>query len=143
MKSMQHWQRWIALTVALALIIGAWRQWLPYSLTETLGFVTGVWCVVLVVRESIWNFPVGIANSLFFLVLFLQARLFGDAGLQIVYLALGVQGWYNWLYGGEQRSQLKLARASLQTMLSLSGVIVIATVGLMLALRQAKGAAPL
>jgi len=76
-----------------ALILAAWQEWLPYSLTETLGFVTGAACVYLVVRRNVWNFPVGIANNLFFLILFSQARLYGDAGLQIIYIALGIQGW--------------------------------------------------
>lgn len=67
--------------LGVALILAAWREWLPYSLTETLGFVTGAACVYLVVRRNIWNFPLGIANNLFFLVLFGQARLYGDAGL--------------------------------------------------------------
>jgi hypothetical protein len=77
---------WLLPLLSLALIVCSWRRWLPLDLTETLGFVTGVACVYLVVKENIWNFPLGIANNLFFLVLFTEARLFADAGLQIVYL---------------------------------------------------------
>lgn len=58
---------------------------------EILGFITGAACVYLTLRENIWNFPLGLANNLFFLVLFLHGRLFGDAGLQIVYLILGAR----------------------------------------------------
>jgi hypothetical protein len=56
------------------------------SVTEILGFVTGALCVVLVVRRSIWNWPAGLANNGFYLVLFAEAGLYADAGLQIVYL---------------------------------------------------------
>ncbi len=56
------------------------------SVTEILGFVTGALCVVLVVRCSIWNWPAGLANNGFYLVLFAEAGLYADAGLQIVYL---------------------------------------------------------
>ena len=73
------------------LILSAGLGCLPYSLTETLGFVTGAACVYLVVRQDIWNFPLGIANNVFFLILFVEARLYGDAGLQIVYILLGIQ----------------------------------------------------
>jgi nicotinamide mononucleotide transporter len=55
--------------------------------------------VLLVIDESIWNFPVGLANNLFFLVLFWSARLYGDMALQVVYLALGVAGWRRWARG--------------------------------------------
>ena len=64
--------------------------------------LTGGACVYLTVRENVWNFPVGIANSVFFLFLFVGARLYADAALQVVFVALGVQGWYLWLRGCEQ-----------------------------------------
>lgn len=133
---------WIGILLGLGLTLASWQQWLPIPLTETLGFVTGAACVYLVVKENLWNFPLGIANNIFFLLLFLQARLFGDAGLQIVYIVLGVQGWYNWLYGGEQRTALNITRASLPlTLMTVTG-IVIGTIGLTVTLRAMKGAAP-
>ena len=112
------------------------------SLTEALGFVTGVACVYLVVRRSIWNFPLGIANTIFFLVLFIESRLYGDAGLQIVYLVLGVQGWYNWLYGGEGRTQLRITRASKELLIAIAVAIIVGTRLLIFALDYARGSAP-
>jgi nicotinamide mononucleotide transporter len=134
---------WSLTLLGLTLIVCSWRRWLPYDLTETLGFVTGVACVYLVVRESIWNFPLGIANNIFFLVLFTEARLFADAGLQIVYLALGIQGWYRWLRGGENRSVLRITRASARLLAVLGMLILVCTAGLLAVLRLAKGSAPL
>lgn len=128
--------------LGVALILAAWWEWLPYSLTEALGFVTGAACVYLVVRRNVWNFPVGIANNLFFLVLFGQARLYGDAGLQIIYIALGVQGWVWWLRGGENHTRLRVNRAPPRVLLILAGLVVLGTSGLMLALQLARGAAP-
>jgi nicotinamide mononucleotide transporter len=81
------------------------------SLAELLGFVTGAASVWLTVRARISNFPVGIANSAFFLLLFLSARLFADSGLQVVYIALGFAGWWQWLRGGAGRSRLAVARS--------------------------------
>ena len=101
---MKRLDLWIGIAIGLGLIIASWRRWAPYSLTETLGFVTGAACVYLVVRQSVWNFPLGVANNIFFLFLFVDARLYGDAGLQVVYVALGFQGWYYWLYGGQNRN---------------------------------------
>lgn len=76
------------------------------SWTEVAGFATGALCVWLVVRQNVWTFPVGIANNVFFIVLFVQAGLYADAGLQVVYIGLGLLGWYWWLHGGPQRSTL-------------------------------------
>ncbi|MEU4089793.1 nicotinamide riboside transporter PnuC [Streptomyces aureus] len=69
------------------------------SWTEALGFATGAVCVWLVARQHIANWPVGIANNVFFIVLFLQAGLYADAGLQVVFIALAGYGWWIWARG--------------------------------------------
>ena len=79
--------------------------------TEIAGFATGALCVFLVVRQNVWGFPVGIANNLFFIALFLPVGLYADAGLQVVYIALAACGWYWWLHGGRNRSKLKVSVA--------------------------------
>ncbi|MDO8332041.1 MAG: nicotinamide riboside transporter PnuC [Fluviicoccus sp.] len=67
--------------------------------SEIAGFATGLWCVWLTLRKSIWNFPVGIANCTLLLWLFWESRLFADAGLQIMFIVLGALGWHQWLQG--------------------------------------------
>jgi len=86
---------------SVALLTGSWLQVIPFSITEDLGFITGALTVWLTVVENIWNFPIGIANDIFFCVLFWQASLFADMGLQVLYILLGFQGWYLWLRGGQ------------------------------------------
>ena len=71
-------------------------SWLAGHWTEILGFGTGAACVLLAARRNIWTFPVGLANNVAFVVLFTGAALYADAGLQLVYLALGVHGWLVW-----------------------------------------------
>ncbi|HEX4948942.1 MAG TPA: nicotinamide riboside transporter PnuC [Blastocatellia bacterium] len=134
---------WFGLSLSALVIIASWQQWLPIPMTEALGFVTGAACVYLVVQQSIWNFPLGIANNIFFLLLFGQARLFGDAGLLVVYIALGLHGWYQWRYGGEQRTALKITRASLGLGMVMVVAIAAMTVALVLILRAVSGSAPL
>ena len=41
-----------------------------FSWAEVIGALTGVICVWWVAREVIWNFPMGLANNVFLLVLF-------------------------------------------------------------------------
>jgi nicotinamide mononucleotide transporter len=76
------------------------------SWTEILGFVTGAASVWLYVREHVWAWPLGIANSAFWFVLFWQSKLYLDASLQVVYIVLGVIGWYWWVNGGQRRNDL-------------------------------------
>jgi nicotinamide mononucleotide transporter len=82
----------------------------PVSWIEIFGFVTGAVNVWLLARQNIWNWPIGIANNLAYLVLFLSSGLYGDAGLQIVYITLAIYGWQLWLRGGD--SELVVTRAS-------------------------------
>ena len=58
----------------------------PVSWAELFGFITGIACVALAVAQRIETFPVGIANNVFFVILFTDARLFADAALQIVFI---------------------------------------------------------
>ncbi|WP_329016665.1 nicotinamide riboside transporter PnuC [Streptomyces sp. NBC_00690] len=70
------------------------------SWTEVLGFGSGALCVWLVARQHIANWPIGIANNVFFILLFTQAGLYADAGLQIVFITLAAYGWWTWTHGG-------------------------------------------
>ena len=82
------------------------------SLTEVLGVAAGAACVLLAIRQIVWTWPVGLTNNIFFFVLFWRAKLYADASLQIVYMAISLYGWWNWLYGGKQHSRLKVTRAT-------------------------------
>jgi nicotinamide mononucleotide transporter len=82
------------------------------SVLEAVSFATGAVAVWLVVKENIWNFPVGIVNTAGYSVVFFEARLYGDASLNVLYCVLGVMGWYLWLHGGERRTRLRVSRAS-------------------------------
>ena len=77
-------------------MLAAVLPWLASNLTEVIGFVTGLAAVVLAARRIIWTFPVGIANNVFFFVLFVQSALYAAAGLQVVFGLLGAWGWVTW-----------------------------------------------
>jgi nicotinamide mononucleotide transporter len=112
------------------------------TVAELLGFVTGAASVGLTVRARISNFPVGLANSAFFLVLFGSARLFADAGLQVVYLGLGVAGWWQWLRGGPGAGRLAVTRSRWPLLAACAAFTVAAAWGLTLVLRAAHDVAP-
>jgi nicotinamide mononucleotide transporter len=82
------------------------------SWTEIAGFVTGALCVWLVARQNVWNWPIGILNNVAFLVLFMSSGLYADAGLQVIYIALSVYGWWAWLRGGVSHTELPVSRTT-------------------------------
>ncbi|MFJ7988333.1 nicotinamide riboside transporter PnuC [Streptomyces sp. NPDC096351] len=87
----------------------------PVSWTEVLGFGSGALCVWLVARQHLANWPIGIANNLFFVLLFTQAGLYADAGLQIVFITLAVYGWWTWTHGGGPGSDALPVRRTTRT----------------------------
>src|SRR3954447_22295985 len=89
---------------------GARAGGLVVSWTEVLGFATGALSVFLFVRERVWAWPIGIANSVFWLVLFWQSKLYLDSSLQAVYIALGVLGWYWWVRSRTADAELPVVR---------------------------------
>lgn len=108
---------------------------------EAVSFVTGAACVWLTVRANVWNFPIGLLNTATFSVVFFDARLYGDAALQVVYFALGLMGWYLWLYGGERRTPLRVVHATSREKWGVGVVIVVSTLVLWRTLRYLGGSA--
>lgn len=98
---------------------------IPTSILEVFGFLSGALCVWLLVKQNIWNWPIGIINAVMFIVLFYQAKLYADMALQFVYVILGFLGWYWWLKGGINKSELKVQRTSLRhgLVLAFAGVV--------------------
>ena len=129
--------------VTTLLLAASWFKWLPLDFTEALGFATGAVCVWLVTKGNIWNWPVGLANNLFFAVLFWKARLFADFGLQGIYLILGICGWWEWLRGGENHTRLATSQSSRSERIGIAVFLVLGTWGLREILQAVNGSAPL
>lgn len=110
--------------------------------TEIFGFITGALSVWLAVKENVWNWPIAAANAVFFFVLFLEHRLYGDMGLQVIFFGLAVRGWYLWLRGGEHHSHLTVSKISVRLAIVLTIVTVLATVLMAEYLRRINDAAP-
>lgn len=80
-------------------LVAAWAATQAADPLEVAGVVTGVACVWLAARNSIWNFPLAILNGGLYAAVFRQARLYSDAGLQLAFIALAIYGWAKWLRG--------------------------------------------
>lgn len=108
---------------------------------EAWAVVTGALCVWLTVVRHIWNFPIGIVSSALFASLFHDIALFGDQNLQFFFIAMALHGWYWWLKGGENRTELKVTRSSLIDWIFVVVAMAIGTPFLIFAL-TGKGSAP-
>ena len=48
---------------------------LAHNWQELAGFVSGALCVWLLVRQNIWNWPIGIANNVVYVIVFYKSGL--------------------------------------------------------------------
>jgi nicotinamide mononucleotide transporter len=110
--------------------------------TEWLGFLTGGGCVWLVVRENVWNWPLGLANSALFFVLFFRSRLYADMALQAMFFSLNAYGWWNWLYGGTQHGVLRISNTRRFEWGALAVAIPVVTLAMRQLLIRVNDAAP-
>lgn len=145
-KTKQNKQNWfvtsVMAAVSLTLIALSYFKAVPMSMTEVFGFITGAVCVWLVAKDNIWNWPIGIANSIFYVIVFFNARLFADMSLQVVYIILGFLGWYWWLRGGENKTRLKVLRVSKKEVVTLLAIAVVSTFIMMQYLTKINDSAP-
>jgi nicotinamide mononucleotide transporter len=131
---------WLAITVGLFGLANAGV--IPTTTVEIIGFVSGALCVWLLVKQNIWNWPLGILNATMFIILFYQAGLYADMALQVMYIVLGFFGWYWWLKGGANHSELQVQRTSKKHGLLLLIIAIIATYGMYVYLVRINDSAP-
>lgn len=108
------------------ILLSLLSDWLKtQSLLETAGVVTGILCVYLAAKNKIWSWPLAIISVLIYVVIFTEARLYADAGLQIYFLIMNVYGWYFWSRKSDQQLKVPVIRISLkESLISLIAVVV-------------------
>lgn len=123
----------------------------PPSLIEIIGVVTGAVCVPLGLYENAWTWPVGLASNAALFFLFRRHGVYAAAGLQVLFAALALYGWWNWLSplraknghagdpelrGGSHGRKLAIGRTTLGESAALATAAAVGAVALHVILRQ-------
>lgn len=66
------------------------------SLIEIAAVLFGIANILLIIRRSVWNYPFAIAMVSLYFLIFREAKLYSDAGLQIFFLIVNIYGWWSW-----------------------------------------------
>jgi nicotinamide mononucleotide transporter len=81
----------------------------------SLAGITGVLCVVLVAKGSIWNYAFGLVNVSLYAWISYKAALYGDAGLNaLYYLPMQFVGWWQWRKRGAAVSEIESGGKTVQ-----------------------------
>ena len=71
----------------------------PVTWLEIVAFVLSVWMVVCNMRVDALAWPLAIAASLLYGLLFAASKLYGEAGLQVFFALIAAWGWWQWKFG--------------------------------------------
>jgi nicotinamide mononucleotide transporter len=101
-----------ALDWAAPVLAAAFSLWgSPVTWLEMAAFALSVWMVAcnMVVNPLAW--PLAIAASLLYALLFASSRLYGEASLQLFFVVVSIWGWRQWLLGiGNDGAALRVHR---------------------------------
>ncbi|SHL75244.1 nicotinamide riboside transporter PnuC [Flavobacterium saccharophilum] len=75
---------------------------------ELFGAIFGFLSVYFTIKQNIWCWYFGLLQVTLYCFVFYTSKLYSDMILHIIYIFLQVFGWYNWKYGGSNKSTLRV-----------------------------------
>ncbi|MGS0756783.1 nicotinamide riboside transporter PnuC [Roseateles sp. GG27B] len=99
-----------ALLAPAFVLLGSAITW-----AEILAFGLAVWMVICNMRVHVLAWPLAVLSSLIYFMLFWSGKLYGEASLQLLFAALAIWGWWQWLRGrGDDGQALRVRRLTRQ-----------------------------
>jgi nicotinamide mononucleotide transporter len=109
----------------------------PVTWLELVAFVLALWMVLANMRVQLIAWPLAIVSSLAYMVLFAQSKLYGEAGLQVLFVLVAGWGWWQWKFARLADGQaLRVRRIDARTALLVAAAALAAWPLLGLALRR-------
>ena len=111
---------------------------------EIAGTVLGLANIVLLIRRSVWNFPVAMAMVTCIGIVLAEARLYAEAGLQVFFFVVNAWGWWLWLRARGDKSEVPVGWLTWPARIAwvIATALVSVTLGLTLA-RWTEAALPM
>ena len=69
---------------------------------EFVAVVTGIASVWFSRAESIWTYPIGLINTISFIIISLKGQLLGEASVNLYYTIMSIYGWILWARKNQQ-----------------------------------------
>jgi nicotinamide mononucleotide transporter len=80
------------------------------SLFEIVAAALGIISVFFSTRQNVLAWPTSLVNNVMYFVFFLGQHLFALMALQAFFGLIAIYGWYKWLFGGVQKTPLRVTR---------------------------------
>ncbi len=79
------------------------------SWAEVAGSILGLINILLLVRRSVWNFPVAMVMVCLIGFVLFGAKLYSEAGLQVFFFVVNGYGWYLWSRAKETAAEVPVS----------------------------------
>jgi nicotinamide mononucleotide transporter len=113
-----------------------WAGLAGATLLDQVNLLLGVAGVWLMIRRSLWAFPVGLAAVSVQGVLFYRTRIYADALLQVFFFVTLAWGWWHWVKGRGGAAELPVTRLGVRGRVTVGLLATAATVVWALALQR-------
>ena len=87
-------------------------DWILQNWMEIAGALAGFVYIFLGIKANKWMWPVGLVTSVFYVVVFFDAKFYADMSLQFYYIFISIVGWYWWIKGGKNGKELKISKTN-------------------------------
>ncbi len=99
------------LAFAHPLLAPAFSAWgVPVTWIEIVAFVLSLWMVLCEMRVRPLAWPLAMITSVLYALLFADSKLYGEASLQLFFVAMSIWGWWQWLRGHDAQGHALLVR---------------------------------
>src|SRR5665213_1585638 len=89
--------------------------------------IAGVWLTAL---EKIINWPINIIASAIYIYIFFNTGIYLDTCISVFYVVFSFYGWYQWLYGGKNKTEIAISKIDNKTIGMILLISVPVTAGL-------------
>ena len=99
------------LALAHPLLAPALTAWgVPVTWLEIVAFVLSLWMVGCEMRVHVLAWPLAMASSLLYALLFADSKLYGEGSLQLFFVAMSAWGWWQWARGHDAAGRALVVR---------------------------------
>lgn len=134
----------IGLIASILLLLLPFQSVIPVELSEleTVAVVTYAWSVWLLAKNNPLGWWVGLVGTALYGIVFYQAKLYAEVGLQVFYFVTSLQAIVIWLRGGQNQTEKPVSRISRKGVMITAIVAIVAVFALRSLLIAIRGAAP-
>lgn len=100
---------------------------------DVIGTIFGFMSTICYIRINPLAWPIGLVAIICDMILFAKKGIYGDLGLNGIYLIMTIYGWYNWKFGGTNKTELPITNITPAIIkqlriITLTGIILLALI---------------